>query len=100
MLIFFLIAGTIAPTNDGDLSLVEDLEAAQAAYPDATLVMPDGRMVWRGAETNIADVLAQGAEVRLIPDRELPAQRLVALARSFQEAGAAEVWIVAERGAP
>ena len=98
MLIFFLIAGTVAPQADGELSLVEDVEAAQAAYPDATVVLPDGRMLLRGTETTIAAVLAEGAEVQLIPDRNLPAQRLVALARSFQDAGASEVWIVAERG--
>ncbi len=39
-----------------------------------------------------------GAGLRLVPDRDLPAAQLLAIATDLRRAGAAEIWIVTERG--
>lgn len=99
MLIFFLVAGHIAPRPDARLTLVR-ADAMQAAPPDdAVLVLPDGTLLRAGASIGLQDAAASGA-VRLMPDRALPAEALVALARDLAAAGATSVILVAERSAP
>jgi len=103
MLIFFLVAGTVAPPLDKGLKLVrtEGLEGAEP--PDALVLSADGTLGFRGAPVNAADWLAgQDApareRVRLVPDRDVPAARLVAVAAELRAAGAGRVVLVTERG--
>lgn len=103
MLVFFLVAGTLSQPLDGELDLVstEDLEGALP--PDTLVVHPDGRLTYRGEDINaVEDFLANRTEeerqtVRLVPDRELPAEELVRLARELRGAGAQSVMVVTER---
>ncbi|PTW50230.1 ExbD/TolR family protein [Rhodovulum kholense] len=107
LLIFFLVAGTLAAPLDATLKLV-DTEGLEGAAPaDALVLHADGRITGQGAEiTPEAFVEAldpdagtdTGATVRVIPDREAPAADLVALARALRAAGAGRVVIVTERG--
>lgn len=106
MLVFFMVAGTLAAPLDKDLQLVDTNDLDGVSPPDALVVHPDGRLSYRGED--VADaagyVTAQRAEVaepgpvRLVPDRNLPADQLVALARDLRQAGATGVIIVTERG--
>jgi biopolymer transport protein ExbD len=104
MLIFFLVAGTLAPPLDPALRLVATADIETTAPADALVVHADGRLAWRGAAVGSAeDWLAEQpaearARVRLIPDRALPAETLVRLGRALQAAGAERVVIVTERG--
>lgn len=106
MLVFFLISASIAPPLDPRVSLAETGALDGRAPPDAAVILPDGTLVYRGAEVTVADYLAarraeEGAEVpalRLVPDRDLPARDLVSIAGALRRGGAAEVWIVTERG--
>ena len=105
MLIFFLVAGTLAQPIDGALKLVNTSDIESTSPPaDALVVHPDGRMSLAGQDiaTPEAFLEARGEEglavVRLIPDRELPAEDLVALARALRGGGAERVVIVSERG--
>lgn len=103
MLIFFLVAGTLAPPLDKGLRLVTTAEIEATAPADALVLHADGRMTHRG--TDIADAAAflsdmpeeARALVRVVPDRDLPAGTLIAVGRSLQEAGAGTVLIVTER---
>lgn len=103
MLVFFMVAGTLAQPLDKDLTLVSTAELAGSAPPDALVVHADGKLSYRGEQ--LASVLSyleamQGPEnspVRLVPDRDLPALSLVALARDLRAAGAKSVLIVTER---
>jgi len=105
MLIFFLVAGTLAQPLDPALKLVStaDLEGS-APPPDALVVHPDGRLSQGGsdvadAETFLATLDDAALEtIRLVPDRDLPAAELVALARDLRAGGAQRVLIVSERG--
>ena len=104
MLIFFLVAGTLAPPLDKGLRLVTAAEIEATAPADALVLHADGRMTHRG--TDIADAAAflsdmpeeARALVRVVPDRDLPAGTLIAVGRSLREAGAGIVLIVTERG--
>ncbi|MEM9969750.1 MAG: biopolymer transporter ExbD [Pseudomonadota bacterium] len=98
MLIFFLIAGTVAPpiANDIELVTLADLEGSQ---PQETLaIFPDGRVVWQGEDVDPAAFeTGDGDVVRILPDRNLPAWRLMEIAQTLQAAGASELLVVTER---
>lgn len=109
MLIFFLIAGTLAPPLDPEISLA-DLETDQSEQmPDALAIFSDGRLSYRGqpvrdAEDFVGEALRKSADagltdktIHLIPDRNLTAVRLLATISKLQAAGAERILLVAER---
>ncbi|EPX75451.1 ExbD/TolR family protein [Salipiger mucosus] len=104
MLVFFLVAGTVARPLDGEVSLVRTAELEGAPPPDALVIHADGRLGWRGEDVASAEAWLEGlsedqrAVARLVPDRELPASELVAIGRRLREAGAQEIRIVTQRG--
>lgn len=104
MLVFFMVAGTLAQPLDKDLSLVRTADLDGRSPPDTLVVHPDGRMSFRGEDIDSAQAfLAMRSEeerevVRVVPDQELPAQTLVNLARDLRGAGAQRVLIVTQRG--
>ena len=99
-----MVAGALAPPLDPALTLVRTAALDSVAPPDALIVHPDGQLGYRGeAVASAAAWLADhpvkdGAPVRIVPDRDLPAAQLVALARALRTAGATRVVIVTERG--
>jgi biopolymer transport protein ExbD len=105
MLVFFLVAAAIAPPLDRGVDLVEAARAEGRAPPDAAVIRADGTLVYRGAEITSEGYLAArlsetegSVALRLVPDRALPARQLVEIAGNLRAAGAAEIWIVTERG--
>ena len=103
MLIFFLVAGTIAPPLDRDLSLVNTAKVEGTPPADALVVHRDGRMSHQGRDIGSAAAFlsrlpeeARG-RVRIVPDRDLPAHILVAIGRELRRSGAEGVFIVTER---
>lgn len=104
MLVFFMVAGTLAQPLDKELSLVRTADLEGRSPPDTLVVHPDGRMSFRGDDIASAeDFMALRGEdqrdlVRVVPDQELSAQTLVNLARDLRAAGAERVVIVTRRG--
>ncbi|EAQ04701.1 hypothetical protein OB2597_05445 [Pseudooceanicola batsensis HTCC2597] len=104
MLIFFLVTGTLARPLDKGLTLVRTSELEGAAPPDALVIHADGRMSWRGSDISEAGAVlstlpeTDRAVIRLVPDRDLPASRLVEIGRTLRAAGAGKVVVVTERG--
>jgi len=103
MLVFFMVAGTLAQPFDRDLKLVDTGELEGSPPPDGLVMHADGRLSYRGTDVgSAAEYLAQQGDmpaetVRLVPDRELPAETLVAMARELRAAGAKSVLVVTER---
>ncbi len=103
LLIFLMIAGTIAPGLSDDVALVDTSDADARTPPNAAVILIDGRIMFGGAEISAdayaAAQLADGIDaLRIVPDRNLPAQRLVEVVTTLRAAGAAEVFVVTERG--
>ncbi|MFN4160346.1 MAG: ExbD/TolR family protein [Gemmobacter sp.] len=102
MLIFFLVAGQVAAPLDREVTLVE-ADTIAARVPDDVLVLRrDGTTLWRGDPMDPeAFAVQQGTPVlRLLPDRDVPARDLVAVAGRLRAAGAQEVRLVTARGVP
>lgn len=103
MLIFFLVAGTLAQPLDGELNLVETANLEGREPPDAIVIREDGVIRYGGAVlVDVAGFAAGlGSEelerIKVIPDRALDASRLVEISRDLRAAGAGSVVIVTER---
>ncbi|MEX0304517.1 MAG: ExbD/TolR family protein [Leisingera sp.] len=103
MLIFFMIACTLAVPLDKDITLIKATDLEGREPPDALVVHVDGRLTLRGEE--ITDAAAYAAAltdeerkaVRIVPDRDLPARELVQLGNALRAAGAKRVLLVSER---
>lgn len=108
MLIFFLIAGAIAPPLDKDLSLIDSSTAEPVAPPDAFAAHADGTLHYRGRPVTISEYMAglpsaaneNEPGVELIADRSLPAVRLVEIVSRLKQAGAKRVAVITRRAAP
>lgn len=101
MLIFFLIAGSLAPRPDGDVALVSLTEITTEPPSDALVMLTDGSLRHAGETLTLEGALARFGDadrVRLLPDRDAPAAELVALAQALRAAGIAQLVIVTERG--
>lgn len=99
MLVFFLIAGTVAPPLDPNLNLVQTNELEGREPPDALVLHADGRLNFRGqAITPVQHVTTNGTgPSRIVPDRAVPAQRLMEVTSALRRAGATSVILVTER---
>lgn len=104
MLVFFMVAGTLAAPLDSSMALVETRDLEGRAPPDTLLIHPDGRLSFRGEDQkSIASYMQTLPEedrktIRLVPDRALEAAVLVALTRELRSLGAERVMIVTKRG--
>lgn len=103
MLIFFMVAGTIAAPMEQDLSLVQTEDLDGTTPPDALVIRADGTLRFRGEEIASAEAYAADlpeadrGTLRVVPDRDLPAARLVEIAAALRAAGAERVMVVTER---
>ncbi|RBW52465.1 biopolymer transporter ExbD [Ruegeria sp. A3M17] len=105
MLIFFMIAGTLAPPLSKSVKLVETSDLDGREPPDALVIRSDGTLEYRGAELTGVDAYVERAsinlpldDVRVVPDRALPAVRLKEVSDTLRALGAKRVYVVTERG--
>ncbi|WP_298853099.1 biopolymer transporter ExbD [uncultured Ruegeria sp.] len=99
ILIFFLITGTIAPPLDPNLDLVNTADLEGREPPDALVLHGDGTLSFRGTPIDAeAFMAAHGSgPVRIVPDRNAPAPRLMAITSSLRRLGAPSVFLVTEQ---
>lgn len=109
LLIFFLVAGSLTPPLDGDVSLVETNDADASGPPDAVSARVDGQLYYRGDPVTAAAFLEsrngieadaeQGAapEIKLVADKDLPARRLLEILEEFRSLGAGRVLVITRR---
>jgi len=106
MLIFFLIAGTLTPPLDPEVSLAEARLAEGAEPPDALFATASGELRARGRTVTIESFMAALEEasadgsVKLAADRNLPAVDLIDIVAALKAAGAQSVHIVTELARP
>ncbi len=103
MLIFFMIAGTLAPPIDKDLTLVTTADLEGREPPDTLVAHADGRLSLRGqpvadATSYIVGLSPEAREVvKIVPDQALSARELVQLGNALRAAGAQRVVLITER---
>lgn len=99
MLIFFLIAGTVAPPLDPELELVDTAGLEGREPPDALVLHRDGTLSFRGVETDPETFMAGHGPgpVRIVPDRDAPGPRLIEVTGALRRHGAGSVFLVTER---
>ncbi|MEM9107279.1 MAG: biopolymer transporter ExbD [Pseudomonadota bacterium] len=113
MLIFFLIAGSLAPPIEGDVELIKAADAKSIEPPRALFLLEDGTMKYEGdvvtPEDFIARVRLQHANqmtskveddsppVRLAADGQLPAAKLIEIVDLLKAEGAGKITVITER---
>lgn len=98
MLIFFMVAGSLAPPLDGRIELVDTKDLEGRAPPDAAVLLADGSLIYRGAPIDPEAIVAEDPAARIVPDKSVPAKRLIEVTRALSAAGATSVHIVTSRG--
>ncbi|MDO6591228.1 biopolymer transporter ExbD [Loktanella sp. D2R18] len=104
MLIFFMIAGALAPTLDDEIKLIATDELDGRAPPNTAVLREDGTLYLRGEAVTVEQAIAasetgeNGRDIRLVADRAVPANLLMERVGELRAAGATSVWIVTERG--
>ena len=104
MLVFFMIAGTLAPPLDPELSLIKAQDLEGRAPPDTLVIREDGTMWLRDVELTSASAFLDRVPgddrsvVRIVPDRDLPALKLMAISDELRAGGAERVLLISERG--
>ncbi|WP_417600149.1 ExbD/TolR family protein [Pararhodobacter oceanensis] len=106
MLIFFLIAGTIAPSLGGGIALMRLSDPQTQTPPDALVLRADGQLELdgmalgddanTGAEAYLAS-LTDRSVARLLPDRDAPAAVMVQVANALRQGGAERVVVLGEK---
>ncbi len=99
MLIFFLIAGTVAPPMDPDLELVDTAGLEGREPPNALVLHRDGSLSFqgRGIDPETYMVGHDAGPVRIVPDRNAPGPRLIEVSGQLRALGASSVIVVTER---
>ncbi|NOE27155.1 biopolymer transporter ExbD [Ruegeria sp. HKCCD6157] len=99
ILIFFLITGTIAPPLDPDLDLVNTADLDGREPPDALVLHRDGTLSFRGNPIEAGAFMAahDSGAVRIVPDRNASASRLMEITSNLRRLGAPTVFLVTEQ---
>lgn len=109
MLVFFLIAGSLAPPIDPEIDLADSTDFTVIEPPRAVFVSREAEIRYRGEVTTAEAVVAalreeadseppvNGPAIRLAPDGALPAVQLVEIIDTLRQAGAGRITLVTER---
>ncbi|WP_394689538.1 ExbD/TolR family protein [Hoeflea sp.] len=107
MLIFFLVAGTLAPAPDKNVDFITLAAKDPAAPPDMLYIRADGTLTWRGNQLPLSDHVqrwlslqgeaAQAVPLRIAADRSLPALDLLDTIDDLRKAGVNQITLIAER---
>lgn len=106
MLVFFLVAAQVAPPLSRNIKLVATADLETHTPPDALIVLPDGLMTYRGASITPAQYWTIKQEespadlevIRLVPDRDLSAVKLIEIGNELSRLGAQKIFLVTESG--
>lgn len=99
LLMFFLLAGRIAPELQGQLALL-DITGEQNAIPDGAIAVDENGQIYNQNGTiELIDIerLTDKSKLRIAPDRHLKAQDFAELLSIFEAQGWQEIAIIGER---
>lgn len=107
MLIFFLIAGTLAPPME-DIDLIETSDSRPVEPPRALFVTAEAELIYEGKEITVENYLTglnddgaatdeTGPHARIAADSTLPAIQLIDVIDRLRAAGAGRITVITER---
>ncbi|MEL6687414.1 MAG: biopolymer transporter ExbD [Pseudomonadota bacterium] len=100
ILIFFMVAGTLStPSEQVAFVQTEGLECCTS--PDAVVVTSSGSMFWDDREFSSVRALLDAKDddlsfIRILPDKDLPANQLLSLIGTLKDNGAQRIVVVTE----
>ncbi len=107
MLIFFLIAGTIVPPLDRAITPVDNTRENNAELEGALGVRKDGSLFANGVQVTLESYLEDmspssketisPSPLRILPDKDASAVRVIDVINQIKAAGIAEIRIVTEK---
>ena len=104
MLIFFLVAGTVAAPV-GDLVEPPKLETLPIDMPESDLlqITKEGEFYWKGERSNLDELItrfqgAARADIKLMADRQLNALKLVRILDKLRNAGVKDIKLITIKG--
>ncbi|GLQ38850.1 hypothetical protein GCM10007908_24700 [Rhizobium albus] len=107
MLIFFLVAGSLTPPIDQEVSMISTSEAERTAPADTLAIRADGSLWYRGQPVTLETWAAEYTDgenaadrPKLLVDRALPASDLIEIASGLRALGVETVTVMTERAAP
>lgn len=106
MLIFFLIAGTLAPPME-DIDLIATSNSRPVEPPRALFITDKAELIYQGKAVTVEDYVAglkesasedgQGPQARIAADSKLPAVQLIDVIDRLRSAGAGRITVITER---
>jgi len=101
ILIFFLVSGTLYQPDDADLKFVQTHGFDCCITPDALSITKTGDLLFHGKPISSVSSYIQQLDSPLmvasvLPDRQLPAVKLLALIKQLRTGGAKKVIVVTE----
>ncbi|MEO0464397.1 MAG: biopolymer transporter ExbD [Pseudomonadota bacterium] len=102
ILIFFMVAGTLSQTPKAAFEFVSSSDLECCAPGDTLTISGEGALAYNGADYgDVSALVAANPELRdvtrVIPARDLPATRLMALLKDLRLAGVKQLVLVTER---
>ncbi|MDZ7824038.1 MAG: biopolymer transporter ExbD [Ahrensia sp.] len=102
MLIFFLIAGTLAPSPDREVELVNVTNAVRTPPPDMLFLRQDGTPTWSGEPIALGDAVLRWRErggdletpFRLAIDKNLAGLKLIETVNDLRTNGVGEIRLI------
>lgn len=103
ILIFFMVAGTLAPSPDPSIEFVGSEGLECCAPPDALSISASGILSRNGEayaseKAYLSAYPSQGEVLRILPDHRLPAAHLLKTLSALKVAGADQITLLAENG--
>ena len=100
ILIFFMVAGSLSSPSDPSIKFVQTQNLECCVPPNAISVDEFGHFTQSGGVITIDKLVAehrdQSEPLRLLPDRELPAKRLLQRIKQLRVRGLTDIIIVTE----
>ena len=100
ILIFFMVAGSLSSPPDPSIKFVQTQNLDCCVPPDAISVDEFGHFTQSGGVITIDKLVAEHRDqtepLRLLPDRELPAKRLLQRIKQLRTRGLTDIIIVTE----
>jgi len=101
MLIFFLVAGTLAPPLEAGVELIETQSAEPAAPPNALAMREDGSVIFQGSIISPNGFLQKRNDdqpfIKIVADQKAPAVKLLQLVSEIRTLTKKPVHLITRR---